>query len=216
MYLVNNRFFIINLKIYKFKNGNFMKIVPRSFYNRDTVEVAQDLLGKIVIRAYQNQIISGRIVETEAYRIDDPASHSYRGPTQANRAMFGPVGHAYIYFIYGNHYCLNAVARDENHEAGGVLIRALEPIEGVELMQKFRQRTDIHNLTNGPGKLAQALHITKALYGVDLTKKGELYILDAPEIIASQFCAVPRVGISKAIDVPWRFYICGNPFVSRK
>ena len=193
-----------------------MKILSRSFYERDTVRVAKDLLGKILVRVNHDHLIAGRIVETEAYRIDDPASHSYRGPTQANRAMFGQVGHAYIYFIYGNHYCLNAVARDEKHEAGGVLIRALEPLEGIELMEKFRHRSDLHTLTNGPGKLAQALHITKALYGTDLTKKGELFIADAPKIASGDICAVPRIGISKATDKLWRFYVRNNPFVSRK
>ncbi len=194
----------------------FMRLLERSFYQRETVEVAHDLLGKIVVRQYYHHLLAGRIVETEAYTIDDEASHSHRGQTHANRAMFGPVGHAYIYFIYGNHYCLNAVARNQNHEAGGVLIRALEPINGIEFMKQFRGITDIHNLTNGPGKLAQALHITKALYGIDLTQKGELYIVDGQTIPEKDICAAPRIGISKATDVLWRFYICDNPFVSRK
>jgi|SRR5579859_987470 len=192
-----------------------MKLLRRSFYQRNTVDVAQDLLGKIVVREFNNVRMTGRIVETEAYSCFEPACHGFRGQTESNKALFGPVGHAYIYFIYGMHYALNVVARDDKTLGGGVLIRALEPLEGIERMEKLRKIHEIHNLTNGPGKLAQALHITKKLYGVDLTKKGELYIADdgfkKPSIIATQ-----RIGISKAQDMMWRFVIKGNPFLSKK
>src|SRR5574341_130949 len=131
-----------------------MKTLSRSFYARDTVDVARDLLGKMLIRKIGNKTISGVITETEAYRYkDDPASHSFSGLTQRNKAVFGPVGIAYVYFTYGMHYCMNVVARNGNYEAGAVLIRSLEPKEGIQLMIKQRKTDKISNLTNGPAKL---------------------------------------------------------------
>ncbi len=194
-----------------------MKIIPRSFYMRATPEVARDLLGKKVVRVINDTIIlSGIIVETEAYEINDPACHAFRGQTTANRALFETVGHAYIYFIYGNHFCLNVVAREDVCKAGGVLIRALEPVDGIEIMKQFRPTTSIKNLTNGPGKLAQALHITKELYGVDVTHKGPLYIVSDESYTPFSIISGERIGISKGQEVPWRFYIKDNPFVSRR
>src|SRR5574341_2614585 len=114
-----------------------MKTLSRSFYARDTVDVARDLLGKVLVRKIGNKTISGTITETEAYRYkDDPASHSFTGLTERNKAMFGPVGIAYVYFTYGMHYCMNAVAKDGNYEAGAVLIRAIKPKEGLNFMMK--------------------------------------------------------------------------------
>lgn len=191
-------------------------ILPRAFYDRDTHIVAQELLGKVIIRTINDVTLSGRIVETEAYTFDDPACHAAKGKTKSNAALFGTVGHAYIYFIYGNHYCLNFVARDAQTCAGGVLIRALEPIDGIVQMQKYRNMENVHMLTNGPGKLAQALHITKALYGVDVTQVGDLYVCNAPRVNAEAIAAVPRIGISKAQEKLWRYYIKDNPFVSKK
>ncbi|NMJ87656.1 MAG: DNA-3-methyladenine glycosylase [Thaumarchaeota archaeon] len=194
-----------------------MKIITREFYNRNTIVVAKDLLGKILVRVVGDKILSGIIVESEAYSsIDDPASHSYKGKTERNNVMFGEVGHAYVYFTYGIHYCLNIVAKEHNIPAGAVLIRAIEPIEGIEQMQKFRKTNDLYNLTNGPGKLTKALNVTKKQNGVDVVKKYEIYILIGREIDNSSIIATSRIGISTALDKQWRFLITGNKFVSRR
>jgi DNA-3-methyladenine glycosylase len=185
-----------------------MKTLSRSFYARDTVDVAMDLLGKTLVRKIGNKIISGIITETEAYRYkDDPASHSFGGLTERNKAMFGPVGIAYVYFTYGMHYCMNAVARNGNYEAGAVLIRALEPKEGLSFMVKQRKTNEISNLANGPAKLTQALQITKKQYGEDLTKPSGLFILDGIKIKESDIIKRPRVGIKKATENLWNFTI---------
>lgn len=183
------------------------KILPRKFYQRDTVTVAKDLIGKILVRNISGKILSGVIVETEAYSgLEDPASHAYIGETKRNMALFGPVGHAYIYFTYGNHFCLNVVAK-KNVKAGGVLIRAIFPLQEIEEMQKNRYIKNLKTLTNGPGKITQALKIDKELYGTDLTKKGPLYICDTKKIKESEIHATPRIGIKKAKDNPWRFVV---------
>jgi len=185
-----------------------MKTLSRSFYARDTVDVARDLVGKMLVRKIGNKTISGIITETEAYRYkDDPASHSFSGLTERNKAMFGPVGIAYVYFTYGMHYCMNAVARNGNYEAGAVLIRALEPKEGINFMVKQRRIDKISNLTNGPAKLTQALQITKKQYGEDLTKPSSLFIADGIKIKESDIVKRPRVGIKKATDKLWNFTI---------
>jgi len=139
-----------------------LKILPRSFYAKDTVKVAKDLLGKKLIRKIGNRTISGIITETEAYRYkDDPASHAHRNQTERNKAMFGEVGRAYVYFTYGMYYCVNAVAKSNSVRAGAVLIRSLEPREGINFMNIKRKTKSNSNLTNGPAKLTQALNITK-------------------------------------------------------
>src|SRR2546427_4138890 len=139
-----------------------MKVIPRSFYQRDTVNVAQDLLGQVLVRRISGKTISGIIVETEAYRYrDDAASHSFAGRTERNKAMFGEVGRAYVYFTYGMHYCVNAVARDADSEAGAVLLRALGSKEGNDFIVRQRKNDLVFNLTNGPAKLTQALCISK-------------------------------------------------------
>lgn len=191
-----------------------MKIVKRFFYNRDTVTVAKELLGKIVIRMIDDTMISGMIVETEAYQYGDRASHCYSRKTARNEALFGPAGHAYIYMIH-NKFCFNVVAHDENTPAGGVLIRALQPLQGIEFMQKNRNINTLHALTNGPGKLAQALNITKKLYGIDVTKKGPLYIVQN-SIESFDIVTTTRIGISYEKEKKWRFYINNNPWVSKK
>ena len=193
-----------------------MKILSRRFYQRDTALVARDLLGKQIVRNIDGKQVSGIIVETEAYSFEDPACHAYKGKTEANKALFGPVGHAYIYFIYGNHFCLNLVARTNKNCAGGVLIRALEPVMGIDTTQKHRSMEIIKNLTNGPGKLAQALAITKELYGNDVTHKGPIYVTHGVDISPENICYAKRIGISKAQEKEWRFYICNNKFVSKK
>ncbi len=185
-----------------------MKPLSRSFYCRDTVLVAKDLLGKMLVRKINGVIISGIISETEAYRYkDDPASHSFMGRTERNKAMFGEVGLAYVYFTYGMHYCINAVAKDEKFEAGAVLIRALVPKHGIDFMIRQRKTNMISNLTNGPAKLTQALKITKKQYGEDLTKISNLYIMDGINVKKSMIVSGPRIGIKKAVDNLWNFRI---------
>ncbi|HLE35412.1 MAG TPA: DNA-3-methyladenine glycosylase [Nitrososphaerales archaeon] len=192
-------------------------LIERKFYSRNTIDVAKDLLGKILVRIIDGKVISGAIVESEAYRsTDDPASHSHRGKTERNSVMFGEVGHAYVYFTYGNHYCLNIVAKEDNTPAGAVLIRAIEPIEGISFMRRYRKTSDPYNLTSGPGKLTQALKVTKRQNGVDVTKKEELYVVNGKHIDESEIVATSRIGIRVALNKPWRFLIVDNEFVSRK
>jgi DNA-3-methyladenine glycosylase len=191
-------------------------LLARHFYQRDTVEVAQDLLGIFIVRQINGQLLVAKIVETEAYcGVIDPASHAYRGPTVRNQAMFGPVGHAYIYISYGIHFCLNVVARIPAQPAGGVLIRAVQPIEGIEFMKLVRRTQNLHDLTNGPGKVTQALAINLALKGADLTKKGDLHLVQAENQPAITIKATPRIGISLAKEQLWRFFIKDNPWVTK-
>lgn len=191
-------------------------IIKRHFYARDTVKVAQELLGKILVRVISNNILTAMIVETEAYKSsDDPASHSYKGLTKRNKPMFGEVGYSYVYFTYGNHYCFNIVAKDEKSSAGAVLIRAVEPLSGIEIMKKKRGVDDIYKLTSGPGRLTQALSIDKSLNEIDLTRECELYVINGYDVAIDKIERASRIGIRDALDKQWRFYIKGNPFVSR-
>ena len=145
-------------------------------------------------------------METEAYKHkEDPASHAYRSITERNKIMFGQVGSAYVYFTYGMYFCFNVVAKTSKNPAGAVLIRAIEPDKGIEIMLKNRGKKDPVNLTNGPAKLSQALKITKKHYGIDLTKESELYITKG--IKPRQIISSPRIGISKAVDKLWNFKI---------
>ena len=181
-----------------------MKILPRSFYRHNTVKVAKDLLGKTLVRKTGDKIMSGIITETEAYRhTDDPASHAYRGLTDRNKVMFGQVGIAYVYFTYGMHYCVNAVARSNSYDAGAVLIRAIMPKLGINEMIKNRQIDLLTNLTNGPAKLTQAMKITKKQYGENLTKFSSLYITEG--VKSSKIKSNPRIGIKNGIDKLWNF-----------
>lgn len=190
-----------------------MTLITRSFYARDTIEVAKDLLGKTLVRDIDGMTVSGIIAETEAYRYkDDPASHSYGGMTERNKAMFGQVGRAYVYFTYGMHFCVNAVARSPDSSAGAVLIRSIVPQQGVDFMIKRRKTTDIFNLANGPAKLTQVLRITKKEYGVDLTKKLSLYVLDGIKVKSSEIVSGPRIGIKKATNKLWNFKLSKNIF----
>ena len=183
-----------------------MNILPREFYQRDTVIVAKKLLGKKLVRKIGNQEISGIITETEAYRHkDDPASHAFRKITDRNKVMFGDVGISYVYFTYGMHYCFNIVAKKSKVPAGAVLIRAIEPDKGIKKMQENRVSKDIKNLTNGPAKITQALDITKEHYGIDLTKKSEIYITEGIKV--KKIAESQRVGIKKGKELLWNFKI---------
>jgi len=196
--------------------------LPRKFYSRKTEIVAQELLGQMLIHKTDEGIISGKIVETEAYvGQGDPGSHAYRGITQRNRVMFGSPGKAYIYLIYGKHHCFNIVTEKEG-VAGAVLIRALEPKEGIELMKKSR-RIDgpLSRLTNGPGKLTEALGITGSMNGNDLTG-NRLFIMSENSSRKKgrtpkdfRIITTRRLGIRKGRNLPYRYYIEGSKFVSR-
>jgi DNA-3-methyladenine glycosylase len=192
-----------------------------SFYERPTEVVAKDLLGKKLVRIITNNKkqkfrLAGIIVETEAYGYsDDLASHAHSGPTGRNKVMFGNVGRAYVYFTYGNHFCLNVAARRSSIEAGAVLIRGIEPVEGVELMRQFRPVENILSLTSGPGKLTQALNITSAFNGMDMTDSGsEIYIEEGKR--PKHIITTPRIGITRAVDKEWRFIDPSSPYISRK
>lgn len=190
------------------------RILPREFYSRRTATVAKELLGKIIVRKFEGIRIEGKIVETEAYGgKDDPASHAYRGVTKRNKVMFEEPGHVYVYFTYGNHWCLNFVAHEPN-VPGAVLIRAIEPTVGVEHMKRFRNVSSLENLCNGPGKLTKALKIDKNLNGLDITKEGELYVVDTKEK-KFEIEISRRIGIRRGRNKLWRFFIKGSPFVSR-
>ncbi len=168
-----------------------MALLSRTFYERDTVLVARELLGKQFIRNLGDRVIKGYIVETEAYRLDDEACHAHRGITKRNAPLFGPVGRVYVYQCYGIHYCFNSVARDTSVAAGGVLIR------GVALE---------NSRIDGPGRTTKALGITLEHTGVDLTDPdSELILLDASPIPDSKVAITPRIGLSKGVDKPWRF-----------
>jgi DNA-3-methyladenine glycosylase len=186
--------------------------LPRRFYERPTIEVARDLLGKILVHGET----SGKIVETEAYLGggDDLAAHTARGITNRTRVIFGPPGHAYVYFIYGMYECLNLVAEPDG-KPGCVLIRALEPVAGIETMQRRRPAAHkVRDLTSGPGRLTLALDITRALNGADVTH-GPLIVRTpaAPEPFEIE--VTPRIGIRHCADWPLRFVIVDNPFVSK-
>ena len=168
--------------------------------------VAKELLGKKLTRKIGNYEMSGTIIETEAYRHkDDPASHAFRNITDRNKVMFGEVGIAYVYFTYGMHYCFNVVAKKMKTPAGAVLIRGIVPEKGIKKMQENRNIENLKNLTNGPAKLTQALEITKEHYGIDLTKKTELYIEEGLEI--KKIKKSPRIGIKDGKEMLWNFQI---------
>jgi DNA-3-methyladenine glycosylase len=219
-------------------------ILPREFYNRDPKTVARELLGKLLIRREGRRLLAGRIVEDEAYLgANDPAAHAYIGMTPRNAVLFGPPGYAYVYFIYGNHYCLNVSCMPEG-VGEGVLFRAMEPVFGIEAMAKARgldlflshpcaraakgwgTRLDLPEspsaaqlrlLSSGPGRMSEALGITRARdNGKDLTShRSDLWFAD-DGYRPVRIVATPRVGIRKAIERPLRFVVAGNLFVSAK
>lgn len=192
------------------------EVLPRSFYERNTLTVAQELLGKILVRRLDGLKMTGRIVETEAYRgADDPASHAYRGLTDRNAVMFGPVGVAYVFIVFGLNNCLNVTT--EVGKAGAVLIRAIQPVDGVDSMIENRPfaRGNIVSLTSGPGKLCQAMKITRDLNGTDFVADGALSIHDSDDHLPIEIEATRRIGITKATRRLWRYHVKGNRFVSR-
>src|SRR5512146_2522857 len=198
----------------------------RRFFDRDPREVARELLGKLLIRRESGMLMAGRVVETEAYMGSaDAAAHSAAGLTKRNAVLFRPPGYAYVYFIYGNHYCLNVSCMPDG-EAGGVLFRALEPVLGLQAMANHRglelssdpRIAQLRMLTSGPGRMAEALKVTRERdTGKDLTDgtKSDLWLAEdgfQPERVS----VTPRIGITKAVIEPLRFVITGNPFVSGK
>ncbi|MBR5093603.1 MAG: DNA-3-methyladenine glycosylase [Oscillospiraceae bacterium] len=193
-------------------------MMDRSFYARSAVDLAPLLLGKLLCHRTEEGLAAGKIVEAEAYcGPEDDAAHSFGGrPTARTAAMFGPPGRAYVFRIYGMHCCFNVVcAREGRPEA--VLIRALEPTEGLALMARRRGTDELRQLCSGPGKLCQALGIGMEQYGADLCGE-ELYLLDRPAVSPARICVSPRVNVDYALgyrDRPWRFFLQESPFVSR-
>ena len=179
-------------------------MLDRDFFNRPVLQVSHDLIGATLLF----DGVGGAIVEVEAYDQADPASHSFRGPTPRNSAMFGPAGHAYVYKIYGIHFCLNFVCEP----GSAILIRALQPLAGLPAMQERRGGVGEKQLCSGPGKLAQALGIDLEQNGLPLDKApfAILPMNQRPKIVTG-----PRIGITKGVDTPWRFALSGSLFVSR-
>jgi DNA-3-methyladenine glycosylase len=185
--------------------------LTREFYARPARDVAPDLIGKLFVRRVGRQLLTGWIVETEAYMgTDDPASHSYRGPTRRNRSMFGPPGHLYVYRSYGIHSCANVVTSPEG-TATAVLLRAVEPVDGVELMRHLRGVEDVRLLSSGPGRLCQAFGLSLSDDGLDLL--GEQCYIAAGR--TAEIVTTPRMGITKAVEQLWRFVDAHSVFASR-
>jgi DNA-3-methyladenine glycosylase len=197
-----------------------LKPLSRSFYLRPTLQVAQELLGKYFIRRVGKNLLIGKIVEVEAYRSNDPASHSFRGKTNRNSVMFCEGGHLYVYFTYGMHFCANIVTgRKGIGEA--VLIRAVEPLVGIEVMKKNRfpnlqshNHQSLINFTNGPAKFCQAFGIARQENGLDLLD-SEISITDGERIPSKLIKRSSRIGIQQGVEKRWRFFIAGNSWVSK-
>lgn len=197
-----------------------IRALDRAFFRRDPRRVARELLGKVLVRQEAKTRLTARIVELEAYLgVEDPAAHAAAGNTARTAVLFGPPGHAYVYFIYGNHYCLNVSCEPEG-SAGCVLIRALEPLSGVEEMAQARGieihgPKDLPKLTSGPGRLAQAFGITRARdNGGDLTSVNNRLWIGEDGYRAHGIRMTPRIGITKAADKPLRYILAGNAFIS--
>ena len=200
--------------------GTNGRTLPPVLYAGDTLAVARQLLGCHLVHSDGENTTAGRIVETEAYLLQDPAAHSFHGKTRSNSVLFGPPGHAHVFFVYGKHWCMNVVT-GRGDQRGAVLLRALEPVGGIPVMQERRGTRDIHLLCSGPGRLTQAFAITGELNGVPLFS-GPLrigYPDSVPESGLSdkeEIIQTTRIGISKAKDQMYRFYLKGNPNVSRR
>jgi DNA-3-methyladenine glycosylase len=178
----------------------------------ETIKLARFLIGKTLVHDLPHVRLSGRIVETEAYIVGDAASHAFRGLTPRNKSLFLDRGHAYVYFIYGNHYMLNISGQREGI-GEGVLLRGLEPLEGIEWMQRHRRTKSLTELSRGPGRLAAAMRITRSLDGLDLCAKGPLWLGTATKA-AGKIGVSVRIGITQEAHRLLRFYERGNPFVS--
>ncbi len=189
--------------------------LDRQFMAREATIVARELLGKLIIRLLGPELLVARIVETEAYAGDlDQASHSFRGVTRRNQSMFGAAGRAYVYRCYGIHTMLNVVTTQDHGPASAVLLRAMEPVHGIEVMQRLRGITDPDELLRGPGNIGKGLAIGAALDGHDLSRPP-LLIVDAPTAL-QPIVVSRRVGIRKSADLPWRYYLFGSQCVSRR
>jgi len=193
----------------------------KKYYSKDVNTVAKKLLGKLLVHNIGRIKLAGMIVEVEAYSGKvDQAAHTYIGKTKRNKIMFNEGGYLYVYFTYGVHFCCNIVTGKKD-EGTAVLIRGIEPILGIEKMKANRfssnkiESNKIFNLTNGPGKICQAFQINKSHYGLDLTK-DKIYLLEFKKIKEEEIICTTRIGIKKSIDLPWRYYIKDNPFVSKK
>jgi DNA-3-methyladenine glycosylase len=199
-----------------------MEKLTADFYRRDALTVARELLGKIFVRRTGGKTLSGKIVEVEAYKGSiDEAAHTFRGKTKRNEIMFEEGGLLYVYFTYGAHFCCNVVAGRKD-EGDAALLRAIEPIEGVDVMAANRgfdsaEISDkiLKNLTSGPGKICQALNIIREDNGTNLLG-DEIFLLNAAAVKDKDVVVCKRVGITRSVDFPWRFYIKNNPYVSKK
>ena len=188
--------------------------LPRRFFVRDPVVLARDLLGRVLFYKAPEGLLAGRIVETEAYTgAADPASHAFRGRTARNAVMFGPAGHAYVYFTYGMHHCLNVTAGAQG-TAGAVLLRALEPLAGVEIMRARGDHGPESRLLSGPGKVGRAFGLSLVDNGRDFTR-GPLGLATGAPVPDREVAISRRIGISRAVDLPYRFAVLSSPSVSK-
>jgi DNA-3-methyladenine glycosylase len=188
--------------------------LSRRFFARPSPVVARDLLGRLLVRRLDGEVVVARIVETEAYQQDDPASHSYAGRTARNEVMFGPAGFLYVYFTYGMHFCMNVVTGRVG-EGSAVLLRAAEPVSGTSVMARRRGVPSERLLCSGPARLTQAFGVAREQNGIDVVDGDELWIAAGRKTPDEAVAVGPRVGIRRAADVPWRFWVAGSPFVSR-
>jgi len=197
------------------------KKLKKSFYRREVIVVARDLLGKVLVKSNGKEILAGKIVEVESYHGDiDAAAHSYGGITKRNEIMFEAGGYLYVYFTYGAHHCCNVVTGKKG-QGTAVLIRAIEPIIGLNRMiknrfeRKLKNEKEIFNLTSGPGKVCQAFKLDRSHSGTDLTG-NKIFILNGEKIKSRDIGISKRIGITRSVDLPWRFFIKDNPYLSRK
>ena len=200
---------------------NKLTKLSNNFYRREVLKVARELLGKIFVRVYNGKKLAGKIVEVEAYDGSiDKAAHSFGGMTKRTEVMFGKGGLLYVYFTYGVHFCSNVVTGNKG-EGSAVLLRGIEPIKNIEVMShnRFKKNKltekEKRNLTSGPAKITQTFNIGKEENGTDLTK-NKIYILDYENINDNDIVITKRIGITRSVELPWRFYIKDNPYVSRK
>ena len=200
---------------------NKLTKLSNNFYRREVLKVARELLGKIFVRVYNGKKLAGKIVEVEAYDGSiDKAAHSFGGMTKRTEVMFGKGGLLYVYFTYGVHFCSNVVTGNKG-EGSAVLLRGIEPIKNIDVMSHNRfnknklTEKEKRNLTSGPAKITQTFNIGKEENGTDLTK-NKIYILDYENINDNDIVITKRIGITRSVELPWRFYIKDNPYVSRK